>query len=65
LGWRGDSGWLGSARFVFIPVQNLAIFDIMKPRSRRNALQQDLFKAQFSQILNPDHPLLMLAEKIN
>lgn len=37
----------------------------MKPRSRREASQLDLFKAQFSQILNPDHPLLLLAEKID
>lgn len=37
----------------------------MKPRSRRDASQLDLFKAQFSQILNRDHPLLILAEKID
>lgn len=37
----------------------------MKPRSRSDASQLDLFKAQFSQILNPDHPLLILAEKID
>jgi len=37
----------------------------MQPRSRRNVSQLDLFKAQFSQILNPDHPLLILAEKID
>ena len=45
--------------------QNLAISDVMKPRSRTDAAQLDLFKAQFSQILNPDHPLLILAEKID
>ena len=37
----------------------------MKPRARTDASQLDLFKAQFSQILNPDHPLLILAEKID
>lgn len=37
----------------------------MKPRSRKDAGQLDLFQAQFSQILNPDHPLLILAEKID
>jgi IS5 family transposase len=37
----------------------------MKPRARTDAQQLDLFKAQFSQILNPDHPLLILAEKID
>jgi IS5 family transposase len=36
----------------------------MKPR-RRDASQLDLFKAQFSQILNPDHPLIVLADKID
>jgi len=30
-----------------------------------DTIQLDLFKAQFSQILNPVHPLLMLAEKID
>lgn len=37
----------------------------MKPRSRTDAAQRDLFQSQFSQILNPDHPLLILAEKID
>jgi len=37
----------------------------MKPCSRTDAPQLDLFKAQFSQILNPEHPLLLLAEKID
>jgi transposase, IS5 family len=37
----------------------------MQPRSRRDASQLDLFKAQFSQILNPDHPPLIPAEKID
>lgn len=37
----------------------------MKPRSRTDAQQLDLFKARFSQILNPDHPLLILAGKID
>lgn len=38
--------------------------DVMKPRSRTDASQLGLFKAQFSQILNPGQPLLILAEKI-
>lgn len=37
----------------------------MKPRPRTDAAQRDLFQAQFSQILNLDHPLLVLAEKID
>jgi IS5 family transposase len=37
----------------------------MKPRLRPNADQLDLFQAQFSQILNPDHPLVVLADKID
>ena len=36
----------------------------MKPRSRMDAQQLDLFQAQFDQILNPDHPLVVLANKI-
>lgn len=27
--------------------------------------QLDLFQAQFDQLLNPDHPLVTLADKIN
>ena len=37
----------------------------MKPRPRPNADQLDLFQAQFSQILNPLHPLVVLADKID
>jgi len=37
----------------------------MKPRSRADAHQLDLFQSQFSQILNPDHPLMALANKID
>lgn len=37
----------------------------MKPRSNLPSGQLDLFKAQFSQILDLDHPLVVLADKIN
>ncbi len=37
----------------------------MKPRSRPDAHQRDLFQAQFDQILNPDHPLVVLAGQID
>lgn len=36
----------------------------MQPR-RRDASQLDLFQAQFAQILNLDHPLILLAKKID
>ena len=37
----------------------------MKPRSRTDAHQLNLFQAQFDQILNPDHPLMVLAGQID
>lgn len=37
----------------------------MKPRSSSKASQLDLFRAQFEQLLNHDHPLFILANKIN
>lgn len=37
----------------------------MKPSSNSNVSQRDLFKAQFTQILDLDHPLIVLAEKID
>ena len=37
----------------------------MKPRPRPKADQLDLFQAHFDQILNPDHPLVVLANKID
>lgn len=37
----------------------------MKPSAPSSARQLDLFRASFRQILNPDHPLLILAEKID
>lgn len=37
----------------------------MKPRSRTDASQLDLFQAQFDQILNPNHPLVILAGQID
>ncbi len=37
----------------------------MKQRSRTDAQQPDLFQAQFDQILNPDHPMVILANKID
>jgi transposase, IS5 family len=48
-----------------VTLKNLATSDIMKPRSRTDAQQLDLFQAQFDQILNPDHPLVVLANKID
>lgn len=36
----------------------------MKPRPRSDASQLDLFQAQFTQLLNPDHPLILLADRI-
>lgn len=52
------------------PPQNLAISDTisdtfaMQPR-RRDASQLDLFQAQFTQILNLNHPLILLSHKID
>ncbi len=37
----------------------------MKPRPRPKSDQLDLFQAHFDQILNPDHPLVVLANKID
>jgi IS5 family transposase len=37
----------------------------MKPRSNSDSSQLDLFRAQFAQILNPDHPLIVLADQID
>jgi len=37
----------------------------MRPRSQADGGQLDLFRAHFDQILNPDHPLVVLAGKID
>jgi IS5 family transposase len=37
----------------------------MRPRSQADGNQLDLFRAHFDQILNPDHPLIVLAQKID
>ncbi|NDF13518.1 MAG: transposase, partial [Proteobacteria bacterium] len=37
----------------------------MKPRKNADFDQLQLFNAQFSQLLNPDHPLVHLADKID
>ncbi len=37
----------------------------MKPKPRPDASQLDLFQAQFKQLLNPDHPLVLLADRID
>jgi IS5 family transposase len=37
----------------------------MRPRSHADGDQLDLFRAHFDQILNPDHPLVVLARKID
>lgn len=37
----------------------------MRPRSQADGDQLDLFRAHFDQILNPDHPLIVLARKID
>lgn len=37
----------------------------MRPRSHADGDQLDLFRAHFDQILNPGHPLVMLAKKID
>ena len=37
----------------------------MRPRSQADGEQLDLFRAHFDQILNPDHPLVVLAGKID
>jgi len=51
--------------FSFPRFKSLQFQTAMKPLARTDARQLDLFKAQFSQILNPYHPLLILAEKID
>ena len=37
----------------------------MRPRSQADGDQLDLFRAHFDQLLNPDHPLVVLAQKID
>jgi len=37
----------------------------MRPRSRGDHDQLDLFRAHFDQLLNPNHPLVILAQKID
>jgi IS5 family transposase len=37
----------------------------MRPRSQGDHDQLDLFRAHFDQLLNPDHPLVILAQKID
>jgi len=37
----------------------------MKPKTRSSVSQLDLFQAQFEQLLNPEHPLCVLAKKID
>lgn len=37
----------------------------MRPRSQADCDQLDLFRAHFDQLLNPDHPLVILAQKID
>jgi IS5 family transposase len=37
----------------------------MRPRSQADRDQFDLFRAHFDQLLNPDHPLVILAQKID
>jgi hypothetical protein len=37
----------------------------MKPKRRPESSQLQLFQAQFEQLLNQDHPLLVLARKID
>jgi IS5 family transposase len=37
----------------------------MKPRLNPESTQRDLFRASFDQILNPDHPLIVLASKMD
>jgi len=37
----------------------------MKPKPRPDTSQLDLFQAQFKQLLNPDHPLVLLANRID
>ena len=37
----------------------------MKPKSQASEAQLQLFQAHFDQILNPDHPLVVLANKID
>lgn len=37
----------------------------MKPRSQAGGSQFQLFQSHFDQILNPDHPLVVLADKID
>jgi hypothetical protein len=36
----------------------------MKPKSKPKASQLDLFQARFEQLLNPDHPLIILAKRV-
>ena len=37
----------------------------MRPRSQTDGNQLDLFRTHFDQMLNPDHPLVVLAQKID
>ena len=48
-----------------LPFETLQSEAGMKPRSRPDSDQLDLFQAQFEQLLNLDHPLCVLAGKID
>jgi hypothetical protein len=37
----------------------------VRPRSQNDHDQLDLFRAHFDQLLNPDHPLVILAQKVD
>jgi len=50
---------------AFFPLETLQFEAGMKPRSRPDSGQLDLFQSRFEQLLNLDHPLCVLAGKID
>ena len=59
-------GWYDLQAFGWIDLETWQYGTLfaMQPR-RRDASQLDLFQAQFAQILNLNHPLVLLADKID
>lgn len=65
MGWNGAGG---RVRLQDIDANALCFLQFrctMRPRSQADGDQLDLFRAHFDQLLNPDHPLVILAQKID
>jgi len=58
-------GWLELQAFFILLIKTLQFWAGMKPKSRPETSQLNLFQAQFEQLLNQDHPLFIMANKID